>query len=275
MRVFYKHKGIQGWCIEMGITVKTNDELALMRKAGRVVAGALTLIRETARAGVTTRELDEIAEAFIRQQGAIPSFKGYRGFPASTCISINEEVVHGIPGPRVLQEGDVVSVDVGAIYNGFHGDSALTFGIGPVSEEAEWLMQVGRETLAHAIEQVRPGNRLSDISWAIQSYAEDKGAAVVRQYISHGIGRQMHEDPQLPNFGPPGQGRLLRPGMTFAIEPMLCAGTFEVDDQARGDGWTVVTVDGRLSVHFEHTVAVREDGPEILTARKSSFALEG
>jgi methionyl aminopeptidase len=258
----------------MGITIKTDEELALMREAGRIVAGALTLIRENARAGIATLELDKIAEAFIRQQGAIPSFKGYRGFPASTCISINEEVVHGIPGPRILQEGDVVSVDVGAIHKGFHGDSAVTFGIGPVPEEAEWLMQVGQETLDYAIEQVRPGNRLSDISWAIQSYAEDKGTAVVRQYISHGIGRQMHEDPQLPNFGPPGRGVVLRPGMTFAIEPMLCAGTFEVDDQARGDGWTVVTADGRLSVHFEHTVAVREDGPEILTLRESSFALE-
>lgn len=249
----------------MGITVKSAAELARMREAGRVVAGVLALLQERACPGVTTAELDALAEWYIRSHGATPSFKGYRGFPASTCISVNEEVVHGIPGPRVLRDGDVVSVDVGAIVQGFHGDAAVTFGIGSVSEEAGRLMQLGRETLAHAIDQVRPGNRLSDISWAIQSYAESRGAAVVRQYISHGIGRQMHEDPQLPNFGPPGRGVRMRPGMTFAIEPMLCAGGHQVDDTVRGDNWTVVTVDGQLSVHFEHTVAVTENDPEVLT----------
>ncbi len=249
----------------MGITVKTAEELALMRQAGRIVAGVLALLQERARPGITTAELDALAEEYIRSHDAVPSFKGYRGFPASTCISVNEEVVHGIPGPRVLRAGDLVSVDVGVIYRGFHGDAAVTFALEPVSEEAAWLLQVGRETLAYAIEHVRPGNHLSDISWAIQSYAEERGAAVVRQYISHGIGRQMHEDPQLPNYGPPGRGAVLQPGMTLAIEPMLCAGAYQVDDQARGDGWTVVTADGRLSVHFEHTVAVREDGPEVLT----------
>jgi methionyl aminopeptidase len=248
----------------MGVTIKTADELALMREAGRIVAGVLALMRQEGRAGITTAELDAMAEEHIRQHGATPSFKGYRGFPASTCISINEEVVHGIPGERKLCEGDIVSVDVGTIYEGLQGDAAITFGIGPVSEEAEWLMRVGQETLVHAIAQMRPGGRLSDISWAIQSYAEERGAAVVRQYTSHGIGRQMHEDPLLPNFGPPGRGFRLQPGMTFAIEPMLCAGGWEVDT-SRGDGWTVVTVDGRMSVHYEHTVAVTEDGPEILT----------
>ncbi|MGC8873251.1 MAG: type I methionyl aminopeptidase [Chloroflexia bacterium] len=249
----------------VGVTIKTAEELRLMRQAGRIVALVLETLQEKARPGITTAELDAIAERIIRRHGAVPSFKGYRGFPASTCISINEEVVHGIPGPRRLVEGDVVSIDVGAIYKGMHADAAVTFGIGTVSEEAEWLMRVGKETLARAIAQVRPGNRLSDISWAIQSYAESQGAAVVRKYISHGIGRHMHEPPELLNFGPPGQGIRLRPGMTFAIEPMLCAGTYEVDDQSRGDGWTVVTADGRLSVHYEHTVAVTEGEPEILT----------
>jgi len=249
----------------MGVTLKTAAELALMREAGRVVGGVLALVREQARPGMATAELDALAESYIREHGATPSFKGYRGFPASTCISINEEVVHGIPGPRLLCEGDVVSVDVGAICQGLHGDAAITFGLGEVSEEAQWLMAVGKEALVRAIAQMRLGQRLSDISWAIQSYAEGQGAAVVRQYTSHGIGRQMHEDPLLPNFGRPGRGFVLRSGMVFAIEPMLCAGTYEVDDSLRGDGWTVVTVDGRLSVHYEHTVAVTEHGPEILT----------
>ncbi|MBN1484952.1 MAG: type I methionyl aminopeptidase [Chloroflexia bacterium] len=249
----------------MAVTVKTERELALMREAGRIVAGVHALAQKVARPGITTAEMDRLAEEYIRDHEGIPSFKGYRGFPASTCISINEEVVHGIPGPRTLSEGDVISVDVGVIYQGFHGDASVTFALEPVSKEAVWLMRLGQETLAYAIEQVRPGNRLSDISWAIQSYAEERGASVVRQYISHGIGRQMHEDPQLPNFGPPGRGLRLRPGMTFAIEPMLCAGDYRVDDSQRGDGWTVVTVDKRLSVHYEHTVAVTQDQPKILT----------
>lgn len=249
----------------MGVTLKTRAELALMREAGRVVAEVLQLVQEKAGPGITTAELDGLAEAHIRRRGAVPSFKGYRGFPASTCISINEEVVHGIPGPRVLREGDVVSVDVGAIYDGFHGDAAVTFVLGTASPEAQWLMGVGRESLARAIAQMRLGKRLGDISWAIQSYAESQGAAVVRQYTSHAIGRQMHEDPLLPNFGHPGRGLALRPGLTLAIEPMLCAGSWEVEDSSRGDGWTVRTMDRRLAVHFEHTVAVTDGEPEILT----------
>ncbi|MGB9723570.1 MAG: type I methionyl aminopeptidase [Chloroflexia bacterium] len=249
----------------MGITIKTAEELRRMREAGRIVAGVLALLQERARPGMRTAELDALAEAYIRRHGAVPSFKGYRGFPASICVSINEEVVHGIPGPRRLRRGDVVSIDVGAIYEGMHADAAITFGLGEVSAEAKHLMRVGQEALSRAIEQMRPGKRLSDISWAIQSYAESQGAAVVRQYTSHGIGREMHEDPILPNFGPPGRGPVLRPGMVLAIEPMLCAGSYEVDDSRRGDGWTVVTVDGRLSVHYEHTVAVTEGEPEILT----------
>lgn len=249
----------------MGITIKTAEELRRMREAGRIVAGVLALLRERARPGIRTAELDALAEDHIRRHGAVPSFKGYRGFPASICVSVNEEVVHGIPGPRRLRRGDVVSIDVGVIYEGMHADAAITFGLGEVSAEAERLMRVGQEALRRAIEQMRPGRRLSDISWAIQSYAESQGAAVVRQYTSHGIGREMHEDPILPNFGPPGRGPVLRPGMVLAIEPMLCAGSYEVDDSLRGDGWTVVTVDGRLSVHYEHTVAVTEGEPEILT----------
>jgi len=249
----------------MGVTIKTKAELALMREAGRVVAEVLHLVQEKAQPGMTTAELDALAEQHIRQRGLVPSFKGYRGFPATTCISINEEVVHGIPGPRVLREGDVVSVDVGTIYEGFHGDAAVTFVLGTVSPEAQWLMRVGREALARAIAQMRSGKRLGDLSWAIQSYAESQGAAVVRQYTSHAIGRHMHEDPLIPNFGRPGRGLLLRPGMTFAIEPMLCAGSWEVEDTSRGDGWTVRTVDRRMSVHFEHTIAVTDGEPEILT----------
>ena len=249
----------------MGVTLKTRAELALMREAGRIVAEVLQLAQTRARPGMTTAELDALAEAHIRWRGAVPSFKGYRGFPASTCISINEEVVHGIPGPRVLREGDVVSVDVGTIYKGWHGDAAVTFVLGAASEEAQWLMRVGQEALVQAVAQIRAGKRLSDISWAIQSYAESQGAAVVRQYTSHAIGRQMHEDPLIPNFGPPGRGLVLRPGMTFAIEPMLCAGSWEVEDTSRGDGWTVRTVDRRLAVHFEHTIAVTDGEAEILT----------
>lgn len=249
----------------MGITIKTAEELGRLREAGRIVAGVLALLREWARPGMSTAELDALAEDYIRRHGAVPSFKGYRGFPASICVSINEEVVHGVPGPRRLRRGDVVSVDVGAIYEGMHADAAITFGLGEVSAEAEHLMRVGQEALARAIERMRPGKRLSDISWAIQSYAESQGVSVVRQYTSHGIGREMHEDPILPNFGPPGRGSVLRPGMVLAIEPMLCAGSYEVDDSIRGDGWTAVTVDGRLAVHYEHTVAVTEGEPEVLT----------
>ncbi len=249
----------------MGVILKTPEELALMREAGRIVAEVLHLLQEAARPGITTSELDTLAEAHIRKRGAVPSFKGYRGFPASTCISVNEEVVHGIPGPRALQDGDLVSVDVGAIFQGWHGDGAITFALGRVSPEAEWLMRVGQESLVRAIDQMRPGRRITDISWAIQSYAESQGAAVVRQYTSHGIGRLMHEDPLLPNFGAPGRGLTLRPGLTMAIEPMLCAGSYEVEDNSRGDGWTVVTADRRLAVHYEHTVAVTDGEPEILT----------
>ena len=199
----------------------------------------------------------------VTKHGAEPSFLGYRGFPASLCVSINEEVVHGIPGPRVLEEGDIVSLDFGAIYKGYHGDAAITVGVGKIDQAAQELVETTRGALEAAIGQCRPGNHLGDVSWAIQDYAESRGYSVVRQYVGHGIGRSMHEDPQIPNYGSPGRGLLLKPGMTFALEPMVNMGTYltEVLD----DNWTVATEDRKLSAHFEHTVAITEDGPEILT----------
>jgi len=234
-----------------------------MRRAGRIVAEVLALLAERIRPGITTAELDALAHRFIVGHDATPSFKGYRGFPASLCVSINEEVVHGIPGQRVLREGDIVSLDVGAIYHGYHGDAAITVGVGKIGEEAQRLLEVTKGALAAGIAAARAGNRVGDISWAIQNYVESRGYGVVREYTGHGIGSQMHEDPQIPNFGQPRRGPLLRPGMTFALEPMVTIG----DGRTRvlSDNWTVVTLDGQLSAHFEHTIAVTEDEPEILT----------
>jgi len=234
-----------------------------MRQAGRIVALTLASLAERIRPGLATRELDRLAEQMITQEGAIPSFKGYRGFPASLCVSINDEVVHGIPGKRLLREGDIVSLDVGAIYQGYQGDAAITVGVGRISKRAAALIEAAKGALAAGIAAAQAGNRLSDISWAIQSYAEERGFSVVREYVGHGIGRDMHEDPQIPNFGPPGQGVLLKPGMTFALEPMLNTGGYAV--RVKGDNWTVVTMDGGLSAHYEHTIAVTEGEPEILT----------
>lgn len=249
----------------MAIDIKSSREIALMREAGRIVAETLALLQEKIRAGMTTAELDAIAEGVATRHGAIPSFKGYHGYPASLCVSINEEVVHGIPSPhRVLQEGDIVSLDYGAIYKGYHGDAAVTVGIGLISPVARRLIEVTREALAKGIAQARAGNRLGDISWAIQSYVEGQGFSVVRQYVGHGIGRQMHEEPQVPNFGPAGRGRLLRPGMTLALEPMVNVGTYLTTVLA--DGWTVITEDHSLSAHFEHTVAITDQEAEVLTA---------
>jgi len=242
---------------------KSSRELALMRDAGRIVALTLALLEESIRPGVTTEELDELAEEFVREQGAEPSFLGYRGFPASVCVSVNEEVVHGIPGPRVLEEGDIVGLDFGVIYKGYQGDAAITVGVGDISEKAQELIDVTRGALAAGIAQCKSGNYLGDISSAIQTYAESRGFSVVRQYVSHGIGRHMHEDPQIPNYGLPGRGMLLKPGMTFAIEPMINVGTYLT--RVLDDDWTVVTDDGELSAHFEHTVAITEGEPEILT----------
>jgi len=234
-----------------------------MRQAGRIVALTLATLAERIRPGLATRELDRLAEQIITQEGAIPSFKGYRGFPASLCVSINDEVVHGIPGQRRLREGDIVSLDVGAIYQGYQGDAAITVGVGRISKRAAALIEAAKGALAAGIAAARAGNRLSDISWAIQSYAEARGFSVVREYVGHGIGRDMHEDPRIPNFGEPGQGVLLKPGMTFALEPMLNIGGYAV--RLKGDNWTVVTMDGSLSAHYEHTLAVTEGEPEILT----------
>ncbi len=234
-----------------------------MREAGRITARALRLVGERVRPGVTTLELDEIAEDAIRQAGASPAFKGYHGFPATICASVNHEVVHGIPSARRLSQGDILSVDIGTIVDGYYADSAMTFPVGELSELATRLLDVTRRSLDAGISQVREGARLFDISAAIQSMAEEAGFGIVREYVGHGIGRSMHEEPQIPNFGPAGKGPALKEGMTFAIEPMINAGGAEVD--ALEDGWTVVTRDRSLSAHFEHTVAVGADGPVILT----------
>jgi len=246
------------------IVLKSSWELARMREAGRIVAQALAYLVERIKPGMATRELDLLTEAFINRRGGVPSFKGYRGFPASLCISLNEEVVHGIPGPRILKQGDIVSLDIGVIYKGYQGDAALTVGVGEISDEAKDLIATARGALLAAIAQARDGLHVGDISWAIQQYAESRGYSVVREYTGHGIGRQMHEDPQVPNFGQPGRGPALKPGMTLALEPMVNLGGYLT--RVRDDNWTVVTDDGKLSAHFEHTIAIREGEPEILTA---------
>jgi methionyl aminopeptidase len=246
------------------IVLKSDRELALMREAGRIVAEVHARLREIIQPGVTTAELNALAEEIIiGRHGAIPSFKGYRGFPASVCTSINEQVVHGIPGPRVLLDGDIVSIDVGVIHKGYQGDAAFTAPVGHVSAEAARLMDVTLGSLMAGIGACRPGQRLGDVSSAIQRYVEARGYSVVREYTGHGIGQQMHEDPQIPNFGLPGRGPKLRRGMTLALEPMVNVGGWKT--RVLNDHWTVVTADGTLSAHYEHTVAVTKDGPEILT----------
>jgi len=246
------------------IILKSSWELARMREAGRIVAQALAYLVEKIKPGMATRELDLLTEAFMNREGGVPSFKGYRGFPASLCVSVNEEVVHGIPGPRILKEGDIVSLDIGVIYRGYQGDAALTVGVGEISDEAKEVIATARGALLAGIAQARDGLHVGDISWAIQRYAESRGYSVVRQYTGHGIGRQMHEDPQVPNFGQPGRGPALKAGMTLALEPMVNLGGYLT--RVRDDNWTVVTEDGKLSAHFEHTIAIREGEPEILTA---------
>lgn len=246
------------------IVLKSSWELARMREAGRIVAQALAYLVERIRPGMATRELDLLAEAFINRKGGVPSFKGYRGFPASLCVSVNEEVVHGIPGPRILKQGDIVSLDIGVIYKGYQGDAALTVGVGEVSDEAKDLIATARGALLAGIAQARDGLHVGDISWAIQQYAESRGYSVVREYTGHGIGRQMHEDPQVPNFGQPGRGPALKAGMTLALEPMVNVGGYLT--RVQDDNWTVVTDNGKPSAHFEHTIAIREEEPEILTA---------
>lgn len=234
-----------------------------MRKAGEITARVLAQLVEAVRPGLKTKELDVIAEREIRLLGGIPSFKGYHGYPASVCISINDEIVHGIPGERVIQSGDVVSLDLGAIYHGFQGDAARTVGVGSMSLKAESLIQATQGALQAGIQMVRAGNHLGDISAAVQRYTESKGFAVVREYTGHGIGREMHEEPLIPNFGSPGTGPLLKKGMTLAIEPMLNAGDWRT--RVGSNKWTVSTIDGSLSAHFENTVLITNGDPEVLT----------
>jgi methionyl aminopeptidase len=248
----------------VAVHLKSAREIALMREAGRVAAITLLEIRDNVKPGVTTAQLDDIAERMAAAMGAIPSFKGYNRFPASLCSSINDEIVHGIPSPqRVLHEGDIVSLDFGAILKGYHGDAAITVGVGHISPQAQKLLDVTAQALQEAIRQVRAGNHLTDIGHAVETYAQRHGFSVVRQYVGHGIGRRMHEEPQVPNFGPPHQGPVLKPGMVLAIEPMVNTGTEAT--VVLPDKWTVITADGGLSAHFEHTVAVTSNGPEILT----------
>jgi methionyl aminopeptidase len=243
---------------------KSSAEIDRMARAGTVVAETLELVGERLRPGVTTAELDRLSDEHIRSRGGVPTFKGYRGYPASICTSPNAVIVHGIPGPYRLEEGDVLSVDVGVTLSGFVADSAYTFPVGEISADAERLLEVGQAALAAGIEQARAGNRLSDISHAVQRTTEEAGYAVVRALVGHGVGRTMHEDPQIPNFGPAGRGPVLEPGMTLAIEPMINAGSSEI--VVLEDRWSIVTEDGSLSAHFEHTVAVTEEGPRVLTA---------
>ncbi|KEI05009.1 type I methionyl aminopeptidase [Clostridium botulinum] len=245
------------------ITIKNSREIEYMRQAGKVVGETLALLEKSVRPGITTKDLDRIAEEYIRKCNAIPSFKGYYGFPASICTSVNEEVVHGIPDNRVLHEGDIVSVDCGAILNGYHGDAARTFAVGNISKEAENLIKVTKKSFFKGVENAIVGNRLTDISSAIQQYAESQGYSVVRDYVGHGIGTAMHEEPEVPNFGKAGRGPKLVEGMVLAIEPMINIGEFYVE--VLSNDWTVVTRDRKLSAHYENTVAILKDGPEILT----------
>jgi methionyl aminopeptidase len=250
------------------IVRKSPQEIEGMARAGELVAETIALLGENAQPGITTAELDRIAEEFIRENGGLPTSKGYRGFPAATCISPNTMVVHGIPGSHRVEEGDLISVDVGITLDGLVADSAYTFAVGEIVPEAQRLLDVGKEALAAGIEQARAGNRVGDISHAVQQVVEGAGFSVVRSLVGHGVGRSYHEEPQIPNFGEPGRGPLLQSGMTLAIEPMITAGGPEV--YLHDDEWSISTQDGSLAAHFEHTVAVNEEGPPtILTAAKS------
>jgi methionyl aminopeptidase len=245
------------------ILLKSLQEIARMEMANRIVAEILEDVKERIRPGVETRELDELAEELCRRRRVEPAFKGYRGYPRSICVSVNEEVVHGIPGARKLKTGDLVSLDFGVKHDGYYGDAAVTVAVGKVAPRARALLEATEASLYAGIAQVKTGKRLSDISHAVQTAVEGKGFAVIREFVGHGIGRSLHEDPQIPNFGPPGRGPLLQPGMTLAIEPMTSAGSWMV--KILQDGWTAVTQDGSLSAHFEHTVALTENGVLILS----------
>jgi len=249
------------------IIFKSPEEIERMRLAGRAVARTIDRLLEAVRLGMTTADLDRIAERSIRDEGCVPSFKGYRGFPASICTSVNQEVVHGIPGERVLEDGDLLSLDVGAVWEGYHGDAAVSIFVGDAPDgRAADLVRVTEESLAAGIEHLRAGGRISDVGHAVQQVVEAAGFSVVREYVGHGVGRALHEDPQIPNHGQPGRGPLIRPGLVVAVEPMVNMGDWRTE--VLEDDWTVVTADGSLSAHFEHTIAVTEHGPEVLTARR-------
>jgi methionyl aminopeptidase len=247
------------------INIKSPREIEIMRRSGKITSKTLTRLMQAAKPGVTTGELDKIADESIRSMGGIPTFVGYQGYPSAICTSVNDEVVHGMPGSRVLQEGDLLSIDIGTTLEGYVSDSAVTIAIGEVSPEAKRLMRVTQECLMHGIAQMQAGNHLGDIGHAVQLHAEANGYGVVRKLVGHGIGRKMHEDPQVPNYGNPGTGPVLRKGLVLAVEPMITEGTFEV--ATLEDGWTVVTEDGKLAAHFEHTIAITDQGPKILTLR--------
>ena len=247
----------------MSIIIKSKQEIATMRQAGRIVAIVLEVLTRQVRPGIKTKDLDIMAAREIERLGAKPSFKGYRGFPANLCTSVNDEIVHGIPGERILDEGDIVSLDLGAIFMGFHGDAAVTVGVGKISSPARRLLEITEGALKAGMAAARAEARLGDISSAIQNYAESRGYSVVREYTGHGIGREMHEEPQIPNFGLPGTGPVLKSGMTLALEPMVNAGDWHT--RLGDDHWTVFTADGSLSAHFEHTIVITEAEPEVLT----------
>ena len=248
----------------MSVIVKSDHEIEIMRQAGKIVAEVLQKLKSEVRAGITTRELDAIALKEVTRRGATPSFKGYRGYPASICASINEEIVHGIPDERVIKSGDIVSIDFGAIYNGFQGDAALTVGVGKLDPKSAELIETTEGALGAGIAAVREGARLGDVSNAIQEYVESRGFAVIREYTGHGIGREMHEDPQIPNFGVAGQGLKLKKGMTLALEPMVCVGDWRTT--VSSNNWTVSTLDGGMAAHFEHTIAVTDGAARVLTS---------
>ena len=246
------------------IVLKSSHEIDLMRRAGKITAAARALAGEMVKPGVTTQEINDAVEQFIRKQGAVPSFLHYNGYPASACISVNDEIIHGIPGKRVLREGDIVSVDVGAYIGGFHGDCAATFPCGRISPEAQRLIDVTRQSFFEGIRFAREGQRLQDVSAAVQAYVEQNGFSVVREYVGHGVGAKMHESPEIPNYGRPGHGPRLLRGMTLAIEPMVNAGSAAITQLS--DGWTVKTADGKWAAHYENTILITDGAPEILTA---------
>lgn len=252
------------------LTIKTDEEIAVMRQAGRILAQVLKRLEQEVGEGIKTKELDGVASRETRRMGVRPSFKGYNGFPASLCVSVNDEIVHGIPGERVLRRGDIVSLDFGVIYQGFQADAAITVGVGEMSPEARALIEVTEGALEAGIGAAYPEAYLGDISAAVQEYAESRGFSVIREYTGHGIGRQMHEDPLVPNFGIAGRGLLLKEGMTLAIEPMLSLGDWRT--RVGADGWVVHTADGSLSAHFEHTIAITKNGPEVLTIMDDGHA---